>query len=676
MRPKLIIFLLLCCCLAQAQKEGQALADSLLSALPNAVTDRKRASILNDVTDFYRNVNTDSAFKYAALGMRIVNRMKWDKGIAVFNLNYGNIYSSKEQLDSSSQCFFRALGIFKKLRDTVNMAIVYNDLGTIAKEKSDFVAATQYFMNTLQIGLDLKNNFTIGLASENLALVYEYQEDYVNGLKYARQSVIEYGLSNNEEKAATPLALTGDIYLRLKQYDSAYYYLQQAVSLARRSGNKAQEGSILNYIAEYYANQEDYYSALKYGMEGKKIWDTVGPVLEDAINNTGIIGYYYLQLAKQTHHAKPPSPEIPASKDKLLQLAMTYLEDAVQKSKATGNKTAQSEFQVSLADANALAGNYEEAYLNYKTYKEINDSVYSQENKNKIAAAVNQRELDKKNDEIAINKLTIGNQQRQRVFLVTGIFLLAVIGGLLYWQSRTRKNTNNVLLSLNNELHEANAVKAKFFGILSHDLRSPVASLINLLQVQKRKPGIMSEEQVADRENKISDSAKLLLETMEAVLLWSKGQMEHFKPFFSPVPVNSLFDHLQRFFAGSANITFVFSNEDDLHLSTDENYLQTIMYNLTANSIKALRLNDKGRIAWKAWQENGNTLLSITDNGAGTDDEQLKALYDETASSGARSGLGLHIIRDLAKAIGCTVTLRSGKGAGTEFILCIPGNMQ
>lgn len=95
------------------------------------------------------------------------------------------------------------------------------------------------------------------------------------------------------------------------------------------------------------------------------------------------------------------------------------------------------------------------------------------------------------------------------------------------------------------------------------------------------------------------------------------------------------------------------------------------MHNLTSNAIKALNKTDKGTIEWKAFEQNGKTLLSITDNGPGVNNEQLKALYDETANSGTRHGLGLHIIRDLAKAIGCTIVLQPQTEKGTSFVLNI-----
>ena len=102
---------------------------------------------------------------------------------------------------------------------------------------------------------------------------------------------------------------------------------------------------------------------------------------------------------------------------------------------------------------------------------------------------------------------------------------------------------------------------------------------------------------------------------------------------------------------------------------TDENYLQVIMQNLTANALKALKSNPHGKIEWKALKDGGSTILSVTDNGPGISDEQIKVLYDESVSLNAKTGFGLHLIRDLAKAIRYRITIRSQPGTGTTFTL-------
>jgi signal transduction histidine kinase len=59
--------------------------------------------------------------------------------------------------------------------------------------------------------------------------------------------------------------------------------------------------------------------------------------------------------------------------------------------------------------------------------------------------------------------------------------------------------------------------------------------------------------------------------------------------------------------------------------------------------------------------------------GTGATQAQFKALYDENEVSGIQSGLGLHLIRDLAKAINCEIKVESKVNEGTIFTLLLNG---
>ena len=93
------------------------------------------------------------------------------------------------------------------------------------------------------------------------------------------------------------------------------------------------------------------------------------------------------------------------------------------------------------------------------------------------------------------------------------------------------------------------------------------------------------------------------------------------------------------------------------------------MRNLTGNAIKALTATENPQIVWKAKEESGKVQLSIADNGPGSSDEKFRALYDDSEVVGIKTGLGLHLIRDLAKAINCEIDLFSQVGKGTTIIL-------
>ncbi len=156
---------------------------------------------------------------------------------------------------------------------------------------------------------------------------------------------------------------------------------------------------------------------------------------------------------------------------------------------------------------------------------------------------------------------------------------------------------------------------------------------------------------------------------MEDILLWSKGQMENFKPTFKKIEVSELFNDLSKHFGSEENVEIRFENPKQISLNTDENYLKTIMRNLTGNAIKALKVTENPKVVWNAKEENEKVQLSITDNGPGGSNEKFRALYDDSEVVGIKTGLGLHLIRDLARAINCEIELVSQAGNGTTIIL-------
>ena len=93
---------------------------------------------------------------------------------------------------------------------------------------------------------------------------------------------------------------------------------------------------------------------------------------------------------------------------------------------------------------------------------------------------------------------------------------------------------------MNQHLAEANETKARLFGIIGHDLRSPVSKIVQLLQLQKESPDILSEEAGKLHGERLKKASENVLETMEDLLIWSKSQMQSFNPQFVPVKIKTL----------------------------------------------------------------------------------------------------------------------------------------
>ncbi len=657
---------------AFCQKQGQDLLDSLKGQLPVVTDQFLKTSLYLKISDTYIDIDLNKAQTYADSGTSLAMKMNWTEGIARCEVNQGNICNFKGDYAKALKHIQKSYDLFLVLGIKREIGHALYAMGMSYERLSNYPEASRRYFESLRIFETLPDNDRQTANSLSaIAVIYFVQKDYRKSLEYSYKALQKQEAANNQLGVSNELTEMADTYFELHDSVHAVAYNMKALNAFIKQGDKFGQGIVYYQLGRVNGKNDEL--ALEYLFKARNIFHEISDSSISSAINLGEIGRIYLRMLKQDHFMKTGNRiyDLPGNRAEMLRQAENYLNKAVSESKKSGDLDNESIFSADLADLQALKGDYKNAFLNYRRYHVTQDSIFSQDSKNKIAALETQREISLKNKEIENKELQISNQHKKMGLLFSEIAFLVILGLLLFRQNQISKKANNKLLQLNNELAEANHVKAKFFGILSHDLRSPVANLINFIQLQKRKPGFLSQEQITERENRINNTAKTLLETMETTLLWSKGQMNYFKPEISSFPVSDLFLHLQKYFSETSGVQFIFSDPQKLVIQSDANYLQTIMHNLSGNAVKAVRDIPDAHITWKAWQENNTTYLSISDNGPGVQSSQISALYEETAGSGSRLGLGLHIIRDLAKAINCRITLQENGLSGTTFILTL-----
>jgi light-regulated signal transduction histidine kinase (bacteriophytochrome) len=116
------------------------------------------------------------------------------------------------------------------------------------------------------------------------------------------------------------------------------------------------------------------------------------------------------------------------------------------------------------------------------------------------------------------------------------------------------------------------------------------------------------------------------------------------------IMLSDVFNNLQNTFKTYTDIQFSFS-DPDIQIVIDENYLFTILQNLTANSVQALNGFPSPEIRYRTWKEIGEVFISITDNGPGLTGMQAAAMLTNKTIKNEKTGFGFFIVRDLAKAI-------------------------
>jgi signal transduction histidine kinase len=489
-------------------------------------------------------------------------------------------------------------------------------MGNIFLTLNQFEMAKENFVTSLGIEKKLKNNLGLAINYQNIGGVYESQNQLDSAMFNYKKSLSLNELINSDLGRMICNNSIGQVFLKQNKPKEAFNYIKPTIEIAERLGDDF-------YTASSYINLGWAYFELNDNAKGK-MYINKGLQLSKSKNYISYISSAYLLLSQI------------AKSENDFAMALKY-----------------SDLQLE----------YKEKLASEKNLKYLFDLISKYENEKK------ENDFKLKDRELEISRLTIEKSNNQKKYLFTGLILLSFLGLGLFYQNKSRKNTNIKLAALNNDLVEANNVKTRFFSILNHDLRAPVSSIIQFLHFQKENPEFLDNDTKARFENKTLLAAENLLHNMEELLLWSKGQMESFKPQMQKIEVDTLFADIQSMYDYSTQYQFIFINPDKCSVLSDENFLQTIMRNMTSNAIKAIHNKSGGIITWQASRIDNQTVLTITDNGVGAKPEQFKALYDDKAEVGSKSGLGLHLIRDLAKVIKCSIRVNSEPDKGTEILL-------
>ncbi len=658
-----------------SQKKGAELIDSLQKEAARPAEDTNKVLTLARLAGAWAVTDLNKAFAPVNQGLLLSYKLHYVKGIAnlennlgLFVSDTGNTIDARKHFEISYQ--------YNVQRDSkINVVNNLLNIGRTYSFESDFPKAVDYYFKALTIAEAIKSEQKMAMIGNNLASNFVKQQNFKKGLEYGLYTVDHAAKADDPSSMIKGLDFIGEARAGMGDTLGGIRALDSGIAVARRADLQL---DLSEALADRALLESNLGKKIQLFEEDDQLMEKVNPNSAAHVSARAILGFDYLQLAKQTTGA----PE----KARLLQKADKYLTSAKAMAEGRKNPARLAEVLQMMAELEEYQGGYQAALADHKRMVAINDSLFSQDNKNQIAGLEAKHTVALKDAELTLSQVRLADQRKTMISLVAGLACLAVFGVLLYRQSRSRKKANMALQqangelgvanreleTANRELEEANQVKARFFGILSHDLRGPVAHLLHFLQVQKKAPHLLAGGQQETQRQQITDSAENLLNTMEGMLLWSKQQMQSFRPNPKNTAVDELFEYLQKFFGEPGAVSLLFQAAGDLTVFTDENYLRVIMQNLTSNAIKALKDRPDATIAWNAKKDGNNLVLSIADNGPGIPVEHQEILYDESVADNARDGFGLHVVRDLAKAIRCKLDVRSEPGKGTTFSLILP----
>ena len=232
----------------------------------------------------------------------------------------------------------------------------------------------------------------------------------------------------------------------------------------------------------------------------------------------------------------------------------------------------------------------------------------------------------------------------------------------------------------------ANKVKTDFLHRMSHDMRTPLNSILGLLQICERN----SDNEVLLRESheKIRTAARHLLSLIDDTLQASKLGEGKLELVCEPVDLARLqtdVADIMQLPAANAGVSMEGSQQEEgiayRYVLGSELYLRQIFLNIYSNCIKYNRRGGKvitHVVSNK--QPDGKILVrwEIADTGIGMSQEFLKHVFEpfsreENSGNGVGgTGLGMPIVKQLIELMGGSIKVSSKLNVGSTFVISIP----
>jgi PAS domain S-box-containing protein len=227
-------------------------------------------------------------------------------------------------------------------------------------------------------------------------------------------------------------------------------------------------------------------------------------------------------------------------------------------------------------------------------------------------------------------------------------------------------------------LRELDQLKTEFIGVASHELRTPVTSL--LLAVQLLQEGAVGEltaeqkEVVAAEREDLERLERLMRDLLDITRLESGVTPPHFER----VSPHELVEGAVQSVASQAEakgVSLTCEAPEDLPpVRADRAQITRALVNLLNNAIRHTPM--KGRITVTAKQGSAGTVFIVQDTGSGIPRDYLPRIFDRfvqvPGATRGGAGLGLSIVRTIVKAHGGDIKVESEPGRGSIFTITLP----
>ncbi|MFY0600413.1 MAG: tetratricopeptide repeat protein [Cyclobacteriaceae bacterium] len=560
-----------------------------------------------DVSYSYILKNQDSAIFYGEKAIALAKAIEYPKGLAQGYNDLGFVYYYQSKYDDAKDLWLAALEIRKGLNDNLGIAALYNKLGSLEFQIGWLDESLKHQFLALEVYEKIDHKEGIAKGYNNIASVYESQGNLDLALEYYLKAIeIKEEIEDYLEIGGSMLNV-GNVYLRKNDLLQARYFLLEAIHILESNEFEYSiyNGSALNNLSRVYHDLDSLDAAEKAVEKSILIRNKLG-------DQQGIIS---CQLKQGM---------IAIKKGNLVQ-AEKSLTESVNASKEKGLLKEQRDGYELLSNLHRKKGNFSKALDYSDQYHQLKDAILNENSIQKISQLQTKYETEKKEQQIALQKLEIAEQKAQNqknvvAIVGLGMVVISLVVISLLIRSRSRKKQSLILQEAETKLKETQIEAAldsqeserKRFARDLHDGFGQMISVLNL-NLKSLEKGTSSKEEVFENSSKVLDEMYKEL----------KGICFNLMP--ETLIKNGVVDAVKEF-ANRVNDTGKVSIEvDTFGMSERLQDLQEIsIYRICQEWVNnVLKYSDADKITIGLTKDEDELTLLIEDNGTGFEKSEL-----------------------------------------------------
>jgi two-component system, sensor histidine kinase PdtaS len=407
--------------------------------------------------------------KYLSSALKSGNPTKITKAYADLALNY----LKKGLQDSINYCFHKALS-YSKQASPIAMKNLYSNLGYYYYNKGDYEGGLIYYLKAIDIDVTLSDSASFLPNDLNfVAKAFIKLKNYDKAEKYAEQAYqlcVKYNLKMNRVNV---LYYFGEIKLYKGDTLGAIRIYKESIPLLNAPKNynllkKASEQLAKIYILN--GNLKEAHTLLQEAAQLKI--DSLDPT--EYIRQQIIWGHYYL-------------------KNKETIKAIKMLKNALDDAQKRGLTSMSVLIYPLLYKAYAQNGQYQVALQNLETYNRVNDSINEKSRAEVMLAIESRFELKEKNQTISdlnsealLNKARIESSKTLQFVLGIGFFLTTLLSGLVFYFYQIKHKQAEELELKNVVITKAYTEKDLLLREIHHRVKNNLQVVSSLLRLQSR----------------------------------------------------------------------------------------------------------------------------------------------------------------------------------------------